>query len=46
MDQSNKHLTKEEVVELAKYGVHIQTESEALEIELQKQEIDEESKGE
>lgn len=45
MDQSN-HLTKEEVVEFAKYGVHIQTQSEALEIALQEQEIDEDNKGE
>lgn len=43
MDQSNQ-LTKEEAVELAKYGLHIQTESEAIEIALQEQEIDKNNK--
>lgn len=38
MNQNN-HLTKEKIIKFAKYGVHIQTKNEALEIALQGLEI-------
>ncbi|MDO7253953.1 hypothetical protein [Helicobacter cappadocius] len=45
MEESN-HLTKEEAVELAKYGIEVQTQSQAIEIALLEQEIEKNNKGE